>query len=135
MLLTYKYVKHNPYGYQEGRWGGMKWEIGTDIHTMLCIKQIMRTYCIAQGTLLGALWWPKWEGNPKKRGCMYRYGWFTLLYSRNWQQCKATILQFLKRHLKLKRTMINNFSSQSHLFHLSLSSYHFHLSLFFTLVE
>ena len=26
----------------------------------------MRTYCIAQGTLLSALWWPKWEGNPKK---------------------------------------------------------------------
>ena len=28
----------------------------------------MRTYCVAQGTLLGALWWPKWEGNPKKEG-------------------------------------------------------------------
>ena len=28
----------------------------------------MRTYCIAQGTLLSALWWPKWEGNPKERG-------------------------------------------------------------------
>ena len=28
----------------------------------------MRTYCIAQGTLLNALWGPKWEGNPKKRG-------------------------------------------------------------------
>ena len=27
----------------------------------------MRTYCRAQGTLLNALWWPKWEGNPKKR--------------------------------------------------------------------
>ena len=26
----------------------------------------MRTDCIAQGTLLSALWWPKWEGNPKK---------------------------------------------------------------------
>ena len=28
----------------------------------------MRTYCIAQGTLLGALWWPKSEGNLKKVG-------------------------------------------------------------------
>ena len=26
----------------------------------------MRTYCVAQKTLLGALWWPKWEGNPEK---------------------------------------------------------------------
>ena len=33
----------------------------------------MRTFCIyiAQGTLLSALWGPKWEGNPKKRGYMY----------------------------------------------------------------
>ena len=27
----------------------------------------MRTYCIARGTLLSALWGPKWEGNPKMR--------------------------------------------------------------------
>ena len=27
----------------------------------------MRTYCIA------ALWWPIWEGNPKKREYMYKY--------------------------------------------------------------
>ena len=27
----------------------------------------MRTYYIAQGTLLDALWLPKWEGNLKKR--------------------------------------------------------------------
>ena len=33
----------------------------------------MRTYCKGQETLLSALWWPKWEGNPKKRGCMYTY--------------------------------------------------------------
>ena len=26
------------------------------------------TYHIAQRTLLSDLWWPKWEGNPKKRG-------------------------------------------------------------------
>ena len=32
----------------------------------------MRTYCIAQGILLNALWWPKWKGNSNKRGwvCM-----------------------------------------------------------------
>ena len=44
----------------------------------------MRTYCVAQETLLNALQWPKWEGNPEKEGiCVYTYGWFTLLYSRN----------------------------------------------------
>ena len=26
----------------------------------------MRIYCVAQETLLGALWWPKWEGNPER---------------------------------------------------------------------
>ena len=26
----------------------------------------MRTYCLAQETLLSALWRPKWEGNPKR---------------------------------------------------------------------
>ena len=32
----------------------------------------MRTDCMAQGTLLSALWWPKWEGNPKRGGiCIY----------------------------------------------------------------
>ena len=30
--------------------------------------------------LLSVLWWPKWEGNPKKRIYLY-YSWFTLLYS------------------------------------------------------
>ena len=26
----------------------------------------MRTYCIMQGNLLNALWWPKWDGHPKE---------------------------------------------------------------------
>ena len=35
----------------------------------------MRTYYvfIAQGTVLNALWQPKWEGNPKKNGYIYIY--------------------------------------------------------------
>ena len=41
----------------------------------------MRGYCTAQGTLLSDLWWPKWEGNPQKRG--YTYNWFPLQSSRN----------------------------------------------------
>ena len=32
------------------------------------------TYCIAQGTLLNALCWPEWEGNPKGRGYIYMNG-------------------------------------------------------------
>ena len=43
----------------------------------------MRTYCIAEGILLNTLWWPKKEWNPKKRGYMYTYSWFSLLYSQN----------------------------------------------------
>ena len=30
----------------------------------------MRTNCTAQGSLLSVLWWPKWEGNPKRKGCI-----------------------------------------------------------------
>ena len=37
-----------------------------------------------QGTLLGALWWPKWERNPKIMGYMHTRNWFTLMYV---QQC------------------------------------------------
>ena len=33
----------------------------------------MRIYCITQGTLLNALWWPKWEENFKKK--IYVYIW------------------------------------------------------------
>ena len=56
----------------------------------------MRPSCPAQGTLLNAPRWPKWEGNPKKRG--YMCSWFTLLYLLNislkyhfrisWSLCK-----------------------------------------------
>ena len=34
----------------------------------------MGTYCIAQGTLLNALWCPKWEGSPKGEGNVHMYG-------------------------------------------------------------
>ena len=43
----------------------------------------MRTYCVAQGTLLIALWKLRWEENPKKRGYMYTYSRLTSLFSRN----------------------------------------------------
>ena len=31
----------------------------------------MRTYCVAQGILLDALWWPEWKRNPKGKGYMH----------------------------------------------------------------
>ena len=47
--------------------------------------QLIRTYCIQHRELYSTLiWWPKWKGNPGKRGYMYMYSWFTLLDSRNW---------------------------------------------------
>ena len=48
---------------------GRNWEFVIDTYTLLilCInRQLMRTYCIAQGTLLNALWSPKKEGNTTK---------------------------------------------------------------------
>ena len=33
----------------------------------------MRTYRTAQGTLLNAIWGPKWEENTNKKGYMYTY--------------------------------------------------------------
>ena len=57
-----------------GRGGGMDWEIGIDICTLLYIKEITNENpLLAQGTLLNALWGPKWGGNPKNRGYMYTY--------------------------------------------------------------
>ena len=70
----------------------------------------MRTYCITSETLLKALWWPKWEGNPRNRGYMYTCAWFTLLYSRNWlivkqlystKKKKKLFLIYASRNLQL----------------------------------
>ena len=57
--------------------------VGHDRATSLHFNENL--LCIALGTLLNELWGLKWEGNPKKRGSVYAYGWFTLLYSRNWR--------------------------------------------------
>ena len=37
----------------------MNWEVGNDMCTLLWIKQLIRIYCIAQGTLLNSLWRPE----------------------------------------------------------------------------
>ena len=51
-------LKIQKYGYQGGWWGGMNWEIGVDMYTLLCIKQITNENLqyILQN-LLCALWW------------------------------------------------------------------------------
>ena len=36
--------------YQGGRKGGIYWEFQVDIYTLQYMKQITKTYCIAQGT-------------------------------------------------------------------------------------
>ena len=52
------------------------------INTILWRNPTEKPYSKTQ-KLLNALWWPKWKGNPKNRGYMYTYSWFTLLYTRN----------------------------------------------------
>ena len=50
----------------------------------LCIKCITNGNLLySQGTLLNALCWATWGGNPKKRGYVYTHDWVTLLDSRN----------------------------------------------------
>ena len=55
-----------------GKWeGGMSWEIGTDIDTLLCIKQITNEnllYSIGNSTQCSVV---THMGNPKKMGYMY----------------------------------------------------------------
>ena len=53
------------------------------ISHVVCVSGGGMNWEITQGTLLSALWWPKWEGNPKKKGYTYMYSCFALLYSRN----------------------------------------------------
>ena len=48
---------------------------GSVIHSSPCIKwRLVKTCFRAQGTQLSAPWWPEWEGNPEKRGCINTYG-------------------------------------------------------------
>ena len=65
----------------------------------------MRTYCIAQGTIFGALWWHKYEGNPKMSGYMYTYNLFTLLYSRNWPSSVKQLYSSLKKQKETQTTL------------------------------
>ena len=84
--------------------GGTNWETGIDIYTHWDCTQnrsLMRSYRIAQGTLLNALWWPKWKGNLKQRSVyiyfIYIYICIYLIHfavqQKLTQHCKAIILQ------------------------------------------
>ena len=64
---------------------------------------------MAQGSLLSALWWPNWEGNPKKRGYIYTYGWFTVLYSWNWHSNVKQIYSNKDKKKNGQRTWIDIF--------------------------
>ena len=71
--------------------GGMSWEIGLDIHTLPCVKQLLANLLYSTADP-GALWWPRGGGwgwrreaqGERGRGYRYTYGWVTWLYSRNW---------------------------------------------------
>ena len=73
----------------------------------------MKTYCVAQGTLLSALRWPNVEEIQRKRGYMCNYGWFTLPYRRSWnsgaqqlyfKKKKSNNFTFVKKPLELMVT-------------------------------
>ena len=55
---------------------GIVRELGIDMYTLLYLKWItvVRTYCIAQGTLLNVIWQPRWEGRLGENGYMHIYG-------------------------------------------------------------
>ena len=73
------------YGCQVGKGReGINEEIGIATYTLLCIKQISnRTYCSTGNLTQYSVMTYMGKKNLKKRGYMYTYSWFTLLYSRN----------------------------------------------------
>ena len=72
----------------------------TYIHYYVWNGWPMRTYCVAQGTLLSALWWPGWEGEPRKRGyIVYVWPIHFAVQQKLTRHCKATILQLKKKFI------------------------------------
>ena len=64
-----------------------------------------RTYCVAQGTLLSALWWSKWEGNPEKRGCLYTWAFLMAKAVKNLSAMLEALVQSLGREGTLEGEM------------------------------
>ena len=70
----------------------------------LCIKWITNeNSLIAQGTLFNALRWPKWEGNPEKRGYVCMKSWFALLHSRNEHKIVTQLSTTLQQKFKINK--------------------------------
>ena len=62
---------------------------------------IYASYCVAQvSTLLSALWWPKREGNPWKRG--YIWLMHSAVQQKLTQHCKVTVFQLKKERERWK---------------------------------
>ena len=52
--------------------------------TLLYLKWITNSTCIARGTLLNIMWQPGWEGALVGNGNMYMYGWVPSLLNWNY---------------------------------------------------
>lgn len=63
----------------------------------------MEAYYMAPGTLLSALWWPQWEGNPKRRE-LYVNIWLTHFAVQHETQINVKQLYTNKNCLKRKRS-------------------------------
>ena len=63
----------------------------------------MRTCCAVQGTLLGAVWQPKWEGNPKKRG-------YIIYVADSLCHTAETNTTFWSNYAPIKKIYLKNFS-------------------------
>ena len=48
-----------------------------------------------------------WEGSPRGRGCVFTYGWFTLLYSRNQHNIVKQLYSNWKKRNKIRHTCKN----------------------------
>ena len=74
--------------------------------------KIMRTYCIAQGTLLNALWWFQMGRKSKKEGIYVNIWLIHFAIQQKLIHYKATILQWKKKkwNTKSKQKRINQSS-------------------------
>ena len=60
-------------------------DFGIDMYTLLCSKWMTnRNYCIAHRILLNVMRQHGWEGSLGENGCVYMYGWVTLLCAWNY---------------------------------------------------
>ena len=83
-----------------------------DWATELTDDKIMRTYCIAQGTLLNALWWFQMGRKSKKEGIYVNIWLIHFAIQQKLIHYKATILQWKKKkwNTKSKQKRINQSS-------------------------